>query len=247
MRFSVKKSEVLVFALFFILFSSLGAWQLKRAEQKRTIENQINARSADTALILDGPIAWDAEKIQYQNIKVEGEFVPTGQILIDNMLVDSMPGYHVVTPLNIAGTDLHILVNRGWVAQGSSREQLPRVSLPEGLVSLQGVVRTPSALPFVESSPDPLSSTAAFNVWLYLDLEKYENESSLEMVPFAMLQNSHTGDGLLREWPAYKAKVAMHIGYAIQWFAFAVIVTVIFIGLGRKRGRVQSVGNIEID
>ncbi len=240
MRFSAKKSEVIIFTVFFVLFSSLGSWQLKRAEEKRRIETQINARSADKALLLTGTVEWDAETNEYQKIQVKGEFVLDGQLLIDNIIVDSKPGYHVITPMKIAGSDLHILVNRGWVAQGRSREVLPEVELPAGEIVLQGIVRTPSALPFIESSSVPLSKTVPFNLWLYLDIGKYQSQSSLEIVPFAMLQNNDSGDGLLREWPAYNAKVAMHIGYAIQWFAFSLIVTILFIALGRKRGRAEN-------
>jgi len=237
MQFSVKKSEVLVFILFFSLFSGLGVWQLKRADEKRDIERLINARSADVPLVLSGPVGWDAKKIEYQKIKVSGEFVPKGQLLIDNILRDGAPGYHVITPFRIAKTQLHILVNRGWVAQGISRQQLPELDLPSGMHTLEGIVRTPSALPFVDSSTETLAPDEPYNLWLYIDLQKYQAESPLKVMAFAMLQNSDTGDGLLREWPAYKAKVAMHIGYAIQWFAFAIIVSLIFIGIGRKHGK----------
>lgn len=237
MRFSVKKTEVAVFAVFFALFSSLGAWQLHRANEKRGIEARINARSEAPALMLEAPENWVPDEVEYQHIEVTGEFLPLGQLLIDNIIRNSKPGYHVMSVLKIAGSDQTILVNRGWVAQGRSRDQLPEVSLPEGVQTLEGIVRTPSALPFVEASMTPLSMQAEFSLWLYADLEKYRSESGLNLLPFAMLQNSDNGDGLLRDWPPYRAKVAMHIGYAIQWFAFAIIVSIIFIGLGRKRGR----------
>ena len=238
MRFSVKKVEVLVFLGFFSLFAVLGVWQVQRALEKRGIEMRINARSQSSARTLDDTaVNWDVQQSEYQKIKVEGEFLSTGQILVDTILMDGRAGYHVVSPLRIAGSERYILVNRGWVEQGESRQQLPEVVLPAGTVSLEGVVRTPSALPFVESSTVPLSLDERFSVWLYLDLEKYADESTVDILPFAMLQNNDSGDALVREWPAYRAKVAMHIGYALQWFAFALIVTLIFIGIGRKRGR----------
>ena len=143
----------------------------------------------------------------------------------------------MISPLKFGENGPYILVNRGWVAQGDSRQKLPRVDVPGGRIKLEGIVRTPSALPFVESSADSLKMDNRFNLWLYLDLEKYADESKLDILPFAMLQQSDSGDGLLREWPAYQARVAMHIGYALQWFAFAVIVTLIFAGIGRRRGK----------
>ena len=237
MRFSVKKIEVAVFAIFFASFSALGVWQLQRANEKRGIEARINARSVAPAMMLEGALNRIPDEVEYQNVKVTGEFLPLGQLLIDNIIRKSKPGYDVMSALKIAGTEQILLVNRGWVAQGRSRDDLPEVELPEGLQTLEGIVRTPSALPFVDASMTPLSMQAPFSLWLYADLEKYRSESGLQLLPFSMLQKNDNGDGLLRDWPAYRAKVAMHIGYAIQWFAFAIIVSIIFIGLGRKRGR----------
>lgn len=236
MQFSVKKSEVVVFTLLFVLCSALGIWQVQRALEKRAIEKRINARSSADALMLTGPVDRDPDQIEYQKIIVQGVFIPHGQLLIDNILVGGKPGYYVITPLKIAGSDWHILVNRGWVRQGATRQQLPDVPLPAGMQTVEGIVRTPSALPFVESSSQPLDMDAPFNLLLYLDLEKYARESDLKIMNFAMLQSSDNPDGLIRDWPPYRSKVAMHIGYALQWFAFAVIALIILFYLGRKRG-----------
>lgn len=253
MRFSVKKIEVAAFAVFFALFCALGIWQLQRANEKRDIENRINARGIAPALILDGSNFPDetkdpaANELEYQNIEVTGEFLPFGQLLIDNIIRNSKPGYDVMSVLKISGTEQTILVNRGWVAQGRSRTQFPEVEFPDGLQKLNGIIRTPSALPFVDASMTPLSMQAPFSLWLYADLEKYRRESGLQLLPFAMLQNSDNGDGLLRDWPVYRAKVAMHIAYAIQWFAFAIIVSIILAGVGRKRGRKAAKTDVEIE
>jgi len=237
MRFSVKKVEVLIFLIFFVLLSALGVWQLQRATQKRDIESRINARSNAAALMLNKSVDWDPDQIEYQKINVSGEFLPQGQLLIDNILIKGKPGYHVMSALKIDGSEQIILVNRGWTVAGRSREQLPEIALPVGRQTLEGIVRTPSALPFVDASMTTLDMTVPVSLWLYPDLEKYQRETGFNLLPFAMLQNSDNGDGLLRDWPAYQAKVSMHIAYAIQWFAFALIVLIIFIGVGRKHGR----------
>ncbi len=235
MKISITAIEWLVFISFFTLFTCLGVWQMIRADEKRDIQNLINARSTQAALDLNqAPIA---EPKQYQRLKVAGEFIQAGQLLIDNIRHGKKIGYHVISAFKISGNDKHILVNRGWVAQGDSRQQLPQVNLPAGLVTLEGIMRTPSSLPFVESSMTPLSNSQDFDLWLYLDMEKYQQESNLALHPFALYQQSDSGDGLQREWPAYQAKVGMHIGYAIQWFAFSLIVTFILVWQGRKRAR----------
>ena len=238
MKFSVTGTEWLLFTLFFTLFTSLGIWQIMRADEKRGIQEIINTRSQLAPLDLNQAV--DADILQYQRLKVTGQFVQSGQLLIDNIRFGKQIGYHVISPLKIAGSDKAILVNRGWVAQGESRQQFPEVDLPTGQITLEGIMRTPSALPFVESSTTPLSNSANFNLWLYLDLKRYQQESKLALLPFALYQENDSGDGLQRQWPAYKAKVGMHIGYAIQWFALALIVTWILIWQGRKRGQLSQ-------
>ncbi len=241
MRFSVKKIEVLLFMVFFGLFCALGTWQLYRADEKREIAERINARSEAAALNLVGPVDLDPQALEYQKVHVKGEFVPRGQLLIDNILRNNQPGYHVITPFRISASGRAILVNRGWVPQGASREDFPEVEIPAGELGLEGIIRSPSHLPFIDSTAEPLDEGEGFNLWLYLDLDRYRQESTLQLMPFAMLQYNDTGDGLLRKWPPYQAKTAMHLGYALQWFGLALVVCLMFYGLARKRSGREKV------
>lgn len=251
MKFLPSPIEWVIYIMFVALFSSLGVWQLNRADEKQAIADNINKRSIESAVDLSNAFDWNQEQHQYRKATVKGEFFLTGQLLIDNILVSGKPGYHVITPLKINGTDKTILINRGWIRQqgrslqqGHRKRQPAEITTPKGQVTIEGIMRTPSALPFVESSVEPLKKTEEYNVWLYLDVEKYQKESPLKMMPFALLQDNDTKDGLQRKWPSYQAKTGMHIGYAIQWFAFAVIVTVIFIGIGRRRAKKESLDDI---
>ena len=47
--------------------------------------------------------------------------------------------------------------------------------------------------------------------------------------------DNDTKHGFVRKWPKYDAKVGMHIGYSIQWFAFALIVLVTYLGVNIKK------------
>lgn len=237
MKFLPSPIEWVIYILFVALFCSLGIWQLNRADEKKAIAENINHRSTESVVNLNSPFNWNQEQHQYRKAIVKGEFLLKGQLLIDNIIVKNKPGYHVITPFKIEGTDQTLLINRGWVRQEGRHRHAAKVTVPKGQVSIEGIMRTPSALPFVEASIEPLTHTESFNIWLYLDVEKYQKESSLKMMPFAILQSNDTHDGLHREWSSYQAKTGMHIGYAIQWFAFAVIVTIIFIGLGRRKAK----------
>jgi len=63
-------------------------------------------------------------------LEVQGVFDDAHTILLDNRVMNGVAGYHVLSPLRIAGSELAILVNRGWLAAGRSRERIPLQPAP---------------------------------------------------------------------------------------------------------------------
>ena len=55
------------------------------------------------------------------------------------------------------------------------------------------------------------------------------------MQPVVILQDPADPNGFLRSWPKEMPKEGMHIGYAIQWFAFAVISLMLWLRLSLVR------------
>ena len=98
------------------LFALLGAWQLGRAEQKRSL-------AADFAG--GGPaIEWrqlPPGAPRYQRVQVRGHYDPAHQFLLDNMSHESVAGLQVLTPF-LLDDGSAVLVNRGWVPWGATRE-----------------------------------------------------------------------------------------------------------------------------
>ena len=81
----------------------------------------------------------DAEKrlaaATQKQLSLRGEFLERYTVLLDNKVNRGRPGYHVVQPLRLAD-GRHVLVNRGWIAAPSHREQLPHIRTPSGVHSL---------------------------------------------------------------------------------------------------------------
>src|SRR5712671_3436779 len=96
-------------------FILLGNWQTRRADEKRALGAQA------------------------QRVSVTGTFVPKYSVMLDNKLRHGAPGYEVVTPLRLSGSDLHVLVNRGWVQAPPTRDVLPEVRTPPGEVRIEGI------------------------------------------------------------------------------------------------------------
>jgi surfeit locus 1 family protein len=83
--------------------------------------------------------------------------------------------------------------------------------------------------------PDPPQESS--KLWERLDLVRFEAMIAHPLQPVVLLQNSDDApDGLVRRWPAPENKVAMHRGYAFQWFGMAVALLAFFFVVSWRKG-----------
>jgi surfeit locus 1 family protein len=215
------------------LFVKLGFWQLSRGEQKLLLKQTIESRTMQQPLLINGLMTAGPE-LPYRNVIVRGVFRNDLQIFLDGKKHNGRYGYHVITPLQIEGGEILVLVNRGWVEADYDRSNLPKVSAPEGVVEIRGSIEFPVIPPFVSrpsSHPEPMWD----NRWPFIDLDYFASLNNVLLQPFVILQNPLAEYGFIREWPKFDPKSDMHRGYAIQWFAFAVITIGIYFGLSLSK------------
>ena len=130
-----------LFAVVFPLFIALGLWQLQRADEKRTLNALRDVRSEEPPVALKDVVTEDIEDLRFQPVLAEGQYDGAHQFLLDNQLERQAVGYHVLTPFRLSGTDRAVLVNRGWLPQGTSRQNLPDIhQLPAGVTRVTGLV-----------------------------------------------------------------------------------------------------------
>lgn len=200
------------------VFVSLGLWQWKKAEAKEARQTLLDSRGSEPAVQLSAtPV--DPESLRYRRVTVHGSYEPQHQILIDNRVHQEQAGYHVVTPLQIEGSEMRVLVNRGWVSARGTR-QLPVVGTPTGPVELQASAIVP-ATRFFTLAPEP-ANAGWQAVWQNLDLARYRQSVPFPLQPVVLqLDPQSPGGGFVREWPRPDERIERHIGYAWQWFGFA--------------------------
>ena len=220
---------------FFVLTLWLGNWQSGRAETKRALQARYDA-AVHEAPIHVGNALLDRDSVLYRKLEVRGVFDAAHTILLDNRIYNGVAGYHVLTPLIIDGGSLAILVNRGWVAVGRSREQVPLPPTPTGLVRLEGMAVDPHTryLELVHTEPQG-------RVWQNLDFARYAAVTRLTLQPVLLLQTSPLADGLRRDWPRPDTGVSMHVSYAIQWYSLATTLAVLWLVMNVKRHRIDGV------
>lgn len=219
-------------ALFFLVLTlSLGNWQSGRAETKRALQARYDAAMREAPIHV-GSTLLDRDSVLYRKLEVEGAFDDAHSILLDNRVMNGVAGYHVLTPLRISGGPLVILVNRGWVAAGRTREQVPAPPTPAGVMRLEGMAVDPHTR-YVELAP----TAPQGRVWQNLDFARYAAITGLRLQPVLLLQTSSTADGLQRSWPRPDTGVNTHVSYAVQWYSLAATLTVLWLIMNVKRCR----------
>ena len=79
-------------------------------------------------------------------------------------------------------------------------------------------------------------------IWQNLNYEAYEQVTGRSVARFVVQQecgcaSGNPEDGLRREWPRPASGVEKNRGYAFQWYAMAVLITVLAVFFGRKAWR----------
>jgi surfeit locus 1 family protein len=218
------------------LFIALGFWQLDRADQKRSLAHNLEQRRKLPALVLSGNLP-AAEQLEYRPVIANGRLLADKTVLIENRKYQGKTGFHVITPLQLSDSGRIVLVNQGWIGleQAADPAAIPH---PEGDLSIRGVANIPQP-PALDLSL-PVDSTERLPHWPFLTLEHYSAWSGLEILPFMILQAPEDNSGFVRQWPEPQANVGMHIGYAIQWFAFALILLLIWLRLSLHKNNEQN-------
>ena len=211
---------------------SLGLWQLDRADQKRTIEAAIvNAKTGPVELIANGRELLDKE---YYDVRLQGNYLSDKQFIYDNQIVDQVSGYYVLTPFILTDQLGVILVNRGFIPWNGQRERLADIAVDS--VSRDIKVQVSSPIKRMELKATDVSRQ--FPVLIQaIDFDVLEEVSKLKFVKVVGLLDPSSSDGYVRKWEPYTGSIEKHIGYAIQWFLMALVLAIIGLRIGLKRGK----------
>ncbi|AOY89366.1 hypothetical protein BKP64_14975 [Marinobacter salinus] len=212
--------RLLLFAgVFLPLLTGLGLWQLDRAGQKQQMLDQWQQDALD--------MTWP--EMVRQGLEPGRPVTVTGMYgeqswLLDNRTRDGAPGYEVLTVFHpLKGPP--VLVNRGWVQAPRTRDRLPTFDTPEGIFSLAGRLSHYPEPPVLADPPAAESGWPRRVQSLPLEVALKE----LPALPKALVRLSGTDQpGAFRaNWSLDLMGPQTHYGYAAQWFALAVALTIL--------------------
>jgi len=223
--------------LVFPMFVSLGLWQLDRAEQKRALIAHYEQRTADLPVRLVGTQR-DTVAMLNRRVAATGRYDSAHQILLDNQVYRGRPGYFALTPLRLSGSEMRVLVNRGWVPLGQSRAILPDLRVTEEVISLAGVVHQPSAPPLALDDPGD-AAPGWPKVVQRVDLEALGQRLNASLLPYTLRLAPDQDHGYVRVWETQYSRTPpeKHQAYAVQWFGLALVLLILFVGLNTRRVR----------
>lgn len=222
----------LITLVVFGILLSLGFWQLDRAGQKRALLAEYRAGESTAQVKIDASLN-DISGLQYQPAMADGRYDQAHQFLLDNRIHNGMVGYDVLTPLKL-DKDVGVLVNRGWVPLGSSRERLPPVEVDGRRRTVTGRIRDVAQKGFSLGVEQPRSG------WPYrilqVDVPRLAKELGYRLLPLELLLDPSQPDGYVREWhPVTTFGPERNVGYAVQWFALAATLMVTYLAVNLKK------------
>jgi len=213
------------------IFISLGMWQLERAAFKEAIKNRFETRMlADFRLFDSRETPGD---IEYRKLILRGRYNIGRSMLLDNQLLGGRAGYHVLSPFILSASNKIVLVNRGWVAAGPSREILPSIEVPMVIDRVRGIASVPDMGGYRLGEVSLRGSWPA--VVPFIDIEAMQPQFDDRLLPFVLWLSPEQAGHYQREWnPAWDDPEKSR-AYALQWFSFALIAFVLFIFLNSRK------------
>ena len=218
----IQENKLLAFfsISFVIVFVFLGVWQIERAAHKEGLLQAFNSEQESP------PIRLTSQSPDWSRVFVDGIFDSSRQILIDNQIHKGKVGYKIFTPFRFDDNKI-VLVDRGWIAQGKSRSDLPQLNVLEKKSRIIGTVTSPeqgvlagselltNEWPRVSQTKAVEVIASAFkepilDIVLVLDPGSSQITEFIQIKPFAITP-------------------VKHYGYAMQWFTMSIVLLGMFL------------------
>ncbi len=230
-RFRPTPRAIVITLVGFGFFVALGMWQLERAEYKDAIQRKFESRLEADYRQVD--IRAALSDIEFQKLELPGKYDLSRTLLVDNQLYHGRAGYHVLSPFELSGSSDILLINRGWVALGNSREILPAIEKPAS----DGVVRGIASIP--GENIYRMGTISLQDNWpqviAFVDIEAMQAQFEGQLLPLILWLGPEQAGHYAREWNPVWARPEKSRAYAWQWFTFGAVSLILFLVLNLRK------------
>ena len=213
----------------------LGIWQLDRLQQRRAFNAQFESARAESALDLNQELPQDITAMEWRPVTVTGEYDFANQIVLRNQYYGDQYGYHLWTPLlfsssTASGQAKAVFVDRGWIpADDNSAPADWRKYDENGMVTVSGQIRLGQTKPAFGGVVDTLPENGEkLELWNNADVAHIATQMPYPILPVYVQPSANASDNEppIPYQPEVEITEGPHLGYALQWFAFAAILFV---------------------
>lgn len=210
-----------------LIMMRLGFWQLHRRTERLQRNATYISRIAEPPVRIDGPLD-DPATVEYRQALVEGDFDYEHEIILLGHTRGGEPGVHLLTPLRLPGGQA-VLVDRGWIPY-EDRALAARAAYrgPEHATVRGRLLLGGSRTSLLLSAPAASQPGGpAVDAWSAVDLPRIQSQMPYTLLTFYVEQLPEPGDPDL-PWRGEEIVLdeGPHLSYAIQWFAFVIILLV---------------------
>ncbi len=214
------------------IFVNLGNWQLERAAGKREALARFEGHAKSPPVDLEGIERSKIMSRVGQLAFANGGYRRDTVAILDNQSLGGRTGYLVYTAYRIGQTDRHILVNRGWVEADANRYQLPKIVTDPLSPNVTGRLSTPPSEGIRLAGADRIESMGQGILRVQnIDFDALSSALDIDLLPISLLLDNEMPGGFIRNWQPPGLDATRHFGYAFPWFALALAVALISVGL----------------
>ena len=235
------------------VMARLGVWQLERREQRIARNADLVAKLEaapvslnEAALAAAWPLPEDRTAVRNLPALAAGEYDFANQLLLVQQNYRDMPGAHLVTPLVLDGGSQAVLVDRGWIPFDDVQSgRWQQYDDQRGPVTISGRVQPSQILASraAEQADSSAGLQEAKAEWYRIDIEAIQGQLPYQLLPVYLLEAPGPEGNIALPYriePEVDLTEGPHLGYAAQWFAFAVVAGVVYVGVVRARLRKEQ-------
>ncbi len=225
----------IVFLLLLPTLLRLGVWQLDRAQEKRDIQANLIEKSAIDAISL--------EEALKQNNPDQASVVFLGQpltqefLVIDNQKQGRQLGYEILGLYQAEDYTQPILISRGWLPRKDFYQKVPDIPEFADPIIKGNLYLSKGANQVVASNAqwEQFDNKHLIGQFDMQTIEEKVAQMGYHIAPFVVRQKPEEESPFVRNWPIIASPPEKHTAYALQWFAMALALVIIFVVVNTKR------------
>lgn len=209
----------------------LGFWQLDREQEKVALQTDFESRGQRPATALES-VDWSRlDELAYLKVNAAGTYDNEHSYLLDNRTYQGRVGYELISPFTTQ-SGMTVLVNRGWIAQGATRAELPQIARVEGQVAITATIYVPLEEPFLLSSTPEGGQATWPRVIQSIQVPQMMLALDRTLAPYTIRLQEQSPGLEQSNWQTVNMLPEKHRAYAVQWFTmtFALLAMYTFFG-----------------